>query len=192
VSDTPSDTWTTLSTVIVAENLDKLSPTFSLALVASTDGAVSPWTTVGKKANGWSYSSSLPSGYTPPAMLIAKPGSLVGKVQVPPGFGPVGAVLVRVDFPGAKDEGSAAYLESITFSEGTLPIPRTVPVHSYLFAEQGTRVFFSSDAFITQKTPAALLPYRQGDLEVTQGLRVSLDDNSVPKIPYQPWHRVYK
>lgn len=126
------------------------------------------------------------------SLLISKPYRLQGNISIPPDFGPIGAVLLRVTWPGGnKHPDDAVYIESLDFeglSQGFIPI------HSYIYDQQGTRVFFSSEARLPKDCPPAIMPYRTSDLEVTQGKRTSIaqDGTDTPQAPFQPWHRVYQ
>lgn len=197
----PEDTnpKTAFSASLIVEDLDNCNPTIYLALVSATTGTVTPWVAAAKGKNGWRHSdnfdrrSAIAGG-----SLISKPCELTGSLQIPSGFGTVGALLVRLVWPqgrrGATSDNSI-YLESLLLQDTTAEEKEKViiPIHSYLFDEQGTRVFFSARGYITQNTPAALVPYRAADLEVTQGLRTSIsEDGSTPPVtPYTPKDRVY-
>jgi len=183
----------------IVEDLDNCSPTFYLALVSATTGTVTPWTAAAKGKNGWRHFDNPDSKFaTEGGSFISNPSQLSGSLQIPADFGTIGALLIRLVWSprgrGATPDNSI-YLESLFLHDTTTKLKENVviPIHSYLFDEQGTRVFFSVQGYITQNTPAALVPYRGADLEVTQGLRTSIseDGSDPPATPYTPKDRVY-
>lgn len=140
-----------LTTVVEVESLKKLDPLIRLALISSTTGAVSPWAEV-RKGNAWQYGET-DSTAALAGSLINKSYALAGQIEIPPNFGPVGAVLLRLSWPGSHAE--SVYVEGVTLT-GAGTGPTIIPIHSYLFEQQATRVFFPTTGLITQKTPAAL------------------------------------
>ena len=162
------------------------------------------------------------------AATLAHSCQLAGKIRVPPDFGPVGGALLRVPSPeecrgvfdnayvvdplgellgrsgGALDEAlkRAMFVDALDVSQptadGTIP-GVTIPIHSYIFPQQKTRVFLARacawggpDAR-GQAAPPALAPYRFADLQVTRGEVTSIDDPTQPEQGnYQPWQRIYQ
>jgi Lipoxygenase len=188
---------TIYSASLIVEDLDNCNPTVYLALVSATTGAVTPWVGAAKGKNGWRHSDK-PDGTsaTDGGSLITNPCQLKGNLRIPADFGKVGALLVRLVWPnggsGATPDKSI-YLESLLLQDTSTKEESVIPIHSYLFDEQFTRVFFSAQGYITQNTPAALAPYRAADLEVTQGLRSAIsEDGSAPPVePYTSKDRIY-
>jgi hypothetical protein len=178
---------------LIVEDLDNCNPTLYLALVSATTGTVTPWVAAAKDKNGWRHSDNLDGkSATAGGSLIFKPCQLAGSLQIPEDFGTIGALLVRLVWPntrrGTATSDNSVYLESLLLDENTV-----IPIHSYIFDTQGTRVFFSSQGYISQNTPRALAEYRAADLEVTQGLRTSIsEDGAAPPVPpYTSKDRVY-
>ena len=159
---------------------------------------MTPWGSASKGRKGWKHIDVKEEDAAAGGSLISKSCQLQGSVDIPSEFGPIGALLVRLTWESRKKTPDASvYLESLILkdqSSSNGASSYVIPVHSYIFDQQGTRVFFSAQSYITQATPKALLPYRAADLEVTQGLRTSLgQDGAEPPVPpFQSWHRVYQ
>jgi hypothetical protein len=219
----PDNSWEYLPVSLVLQSLDRCNPIIHIALVSEKDGAVSPWVKAGKRIPGWSY-SPLGSGDADAlalgSMLISNAYKLQGQIAVPPGFEDVGAVLVRVTWENSVDHTfqhfvdqllgqhngmDAAYIDSIVLKAPDHPDHHNdtnklkgsstiIPIHSFVYEPQGTRVFFRAEAKLPGETPPALMLYRNTDLEVTQGIRSSIgaDGSAPPQPPFHEWHRVYQ
>lgn len=198
ISLDPSASLTTFAASLIVEDLDDCDPVFHLAFVSASTGAVTPWAPVAK-GKKWRHTDMNEKDAAQGGSLISKACQLQGTLDIPTDFGPVGALLVRLTWPTRnKTDDASAYVESLVLQNpagnGNEASSTVIPIHSYIFEQQGTRVFFSAQSYTTQTTPQALLPYRAADLEVTQGLRTSLgqDGAEAPRPPFQAWHRVYQ
>lgn len=220
ITSEPNDTWDYLPVSLVLQSLDRCNPIIHIALVSEKDGAVTRWAKAGKRSKDWTYSpvgSGDADSTALSSMLISNAYKLQGKIAVPPGFGDIGGVLVRVTWENSLENRwehyvdqvfgrhrglDAAYFDSITFQTSTRanePMNKNttstvVPIHSFVYEPQGTRVFFRAEAKLPGETPPELKLYRNADLEVTQGLRTSIaaGDSAPPQPPFQEWHRVYE
>jgi hypothetical protein len=200
----PQDDYITYSALLVVEELHGIDPEIHLCLVSASTGAVTPWVIATKsERSGWKQARVEASDQENKALGISITNAckLQGALQVPKhDFGPIGAVLARVSWNGSnKPKDLSLYIECLALHENdqsngdSHPQELIIPIHSYVFEQQGTRLF-TAETCISQNTPEGLKPYRSADLEVTKGLRTSiaLNGKSVPEPPFQIWDRVYQ
>ena len=103
--------------------------------------------------------------------LVRDRHQLRGKVDVPVGFGELGAVLVRVDSLPDKLFKDALYIEWAEVAGGGPDGATAVAqAHSFVFPQQRVRVFFAAQPCVPSQTPAPLARYRADELRVLQVL----------------------
>lgn len=216
-----TSTWVSMGVSVLVEPLDGGEPRLLMALVAEQTGLVTPWVEVAG-ARSRLRKSDFDDGFAPGVEDASQVGQrllkgtrLAGSISVPPDFGPVGAVLLRAEDEDSDEDGGddkeggrrkgkkrgagQSDAPAIYVADVKLDIPGEKPanaddvhVRSFLMPPQGTRVFFSRRASIPQAAPAALAPYREGDLAVLRGDYVALDaPDVVPQPPFRSHDRVY-
>ena len=185
---------------MIAEDLgDKINPAIHISLISASTGDVTPFSTITKST--WNHAHTIEKddpvlASVKAPFMIKAPCHLDGQLTVPftgqgESVNEIGGILLRITWPERKKASpdGSLFIESIVLDNTVV-----VPIHSYIFPQQGTRFFGATAPCITQHTPKPLQPYRQADLQVTQGLRTAIGQDGIapPKPPFQPWHRVYQ
>ncbi|XP_050941001.1 linoleate 13S-lipoxygenase 2-1, chloroplastic-like [Cucumis melo] len=111
----------------------------------------------------------------------------VAKIEVPKGFGEIGAVIVEL-----KDDSPEKFIDTVVVanptSHNTITFSCTSWVQPKNLIPDQRRIFFSTKSYLPEETPAGLVKLRAEDLE---NLRGQKEDGTVDTNQRKAFERIY-
>ncbi|XP_038902235.1 lipoxygenase 2, chloroplastic-like [Benincasa hispida] len=110
----------------------------------------------------------------------------VAEIEVPEGFGDIGAVIVELDY-----EANERFIDTVSITDSQTKNSITFSCKSWVQPQRvldQRRIFFSTKSYLPGRTPAGLLKLRKEDLANLRGQKA---DGTEDKNERQPFERIY-